>query len=468
MTPDLPRLRAVEPLRFVRDGEPVIALRDPLQLAADGGTMVVPPAMAPLLALVDGTRDHATLARDVHALHGLELAPTIVDALIDALDERCLLDNARATAARDARLAAWRDLPERPASHAGAVYPAQPEALRAAFADWIRIAAHRGDLTMAQADAVIAASSESAETAEPIMANGATLAVETLDAVATADPIPTKPTTPARSTTTENPAGGMLFPFGLLSPHIDYGRGGATYGAVWAKAAAAARMADRAILIGTDHGGPPGSVTLTRQSYATPFGRLPTPQALVDRLADALGEDAVFSGELRHRDEHAIELVALWLHYVRGGRPLPMLPILVGGFDHYAPDPEAPFADPRIRTLVDELRAIAADGRTLVIASGDLAHVGPAFHGAPLDGPARARLAGTDGELTSRITAADPSGFLAAIQRVANGNNVCGVAPLWLAMQIVQPSGGAVTAYQQCPADEQDTSWVSVVGATFS
>jgi AmmeMemoRadiSam system protein B len=64
-------------------------------------------------------------------------------------------------------------------------------------------------------------------------------------------------------------------PVGLLSPHIDYGRGGAVYAHAWKRAAQAVREAELVILLGTDHYGL-DLFTLTRQSYATPYGVLPT------------------------------------------------------------------------------------------------------------------------------------------------------------------------------------------------
>ena len=118
---------------------------------------------------------------------------------------------------------------------------------------------------------------------------------------------------------------------GLLSPHIDYARGGEVYAQVWKRAAQAARDAELVILLGTDHYGA-DLLTLTRQNYATPYGVLPTDAALVDRLATAIGAEAAFAGELRHRGEHSLELVAVWLHHMRGGQPVPVAPILTGSF----------------------------------------------------------------------------------------------------------------------------------------
>jgi len=108
----------------------------------------------------------------------------------------------------------------------------------------------------------------------------------------------------------------------------------------------------------------------------------------------------------------------------------------------------------------------------VVVASGDLAHVGPAFGGAPLDMTTRARVRRADDELIERMQAGDSDGFYQAIRRVENGNNVCGVSPIYLTMRLVegdrQPLTGQPFGYATCPADDNDTSAVTVCGMVFS
>ncbi|MFN3332257.1 MAG: AmmeMemoRadiSam system protein B, partial [Caldilinea sp.] len=136
-------------------------------------------------------------------------------------------------------------------------------------------------------------------------------------------------------------------PIGVLSPHIDYARGGKVYAHVWKRAAQAVREAELVILLGTDHYGD-DLFTLTRQSYATPYGILPTDTASVDQLAAAIGEEAAFAGELRHCGEHSLELVAVWLHHLREGRPAPVIPILTGSFHPFMFNGDTPASDPTI------------------------------------------------------------------------------------------------------------------------
>ncbi len=120
----------------------------------------------------------------------------------------------------------------------------------------------------------------------------------------------------------------------------------------------AANEADLVIMFGTDHQGSNGTVTLTRQSYATPWGVLPTDQALVDKLAEALGQETAFAEELHHAHEHSIELAAVWLHFTRGGRPVALLPILCGSFGGFVAGERDPATYEPFDAVLRVLRAI--------------------------------------------------------------------------------------------------------------
>jgi AmmeMemoRadiSam system protein B len=256
-------------------------------------------------------------------------------------------------------------------------------------------------------------------------------------------------------------------PVGLLSPHIDFGRGSEVYAQVWKRAGQAAREAELVILLGTDHYGS-DLFSLTRQNYATPYGVLPTDTAIVDQLAAVIGEEAAYAGELRHRGEHSLELVAVWLHHMRTGEPVPVVPILTGSFHPLMSDGLEPQDDGTIRNVLETLRQAMQGKRVLVVASGDLAHVGPAFGGRPLTAAAREKLRTADEELIATMKAGDVAGFCTAIRRVQNRNNVCGVAPIALTMQLVGEQPGEQWGYATCTADEKDTSVVTITGILFA
>jgi hypothetical protein len=400
-----PKLRVVDPRPILHDGQPLLLLRDPLQLTEK--TLLMPHALVPVLALCDGTREDArALSASLALRFGLTLDHRVIDQLLAALDEVLLLDNDNYARARAEALEEYRNAPFRPPACAGRVYPQDPGELRLL-----------------------------------------------LDAFVTS----------TDSDHIESFSGGR----GLISPHIDYARGGAVYARVWKQAEVSINEADLVVLLGTDHYGGEGRLSLTRQNYATPFGVLPTARNVVDEIARAIGEEAAFAGEMSHRGEHSIELASVWLHYIRQERAVELVPILCGSFADFIHTGDDPESDSTIAALIETLRRATSGRKVMVVAAADLAHIGPAFGGEPVDMEARAKLAETDDDLIAHCCAGDWRGFLETIRRVEDSNNVCGVSPIYLALRLLGGAAGARVAYEGCPADADNTSLVSVCGVVL-
>ena len=407
-TSPLPKLRPIDVRLTDLDGHATLVLCDPLAL--HDKTVIIPQELGPALFLCDGTRDEAGICASLMTQFGLQAEPELIGALVSALDETCLLENPRYEEAKRQAVEAYRVAPFRPPTLAGQSYPADPADLRTLLESYLP-------------------------------------ATHGMDAECPAQVFDCR---------------------GLISPHIDYGRGGAVYGAIWSRVADAARAADLVLLLGTDHYGDEGAWTLTRQHYATPFGVLPTNQQVVERLIQTLGEEAAFAAELHHVHEHAIELAATWLHFVRDGQPCDIVPVLCGSFAHFVRGDADPATDPTIAALVTALQPLMADRKTLIVAAADLAHVGPAFGGQPLDSHGRALLKVADDTLLGHIHTGDTEGFFAAIQAEENRNNVCGVPPIYLMLRLLAPTAGETVAYDSCPADDQNASAVTICGTLLS
>lgn len=400
---DYPKLRAVDLRTTRQNGERCYLLRDLLGIS--GRMLLVPAPLGPALMLCDGSHSLAEIEAHLAEHFRLKLPADALPRLVAALDEALLLDNGRFQEARARALLDYREAPFRLPALAGQAYPADPAELAALL-----------DRLLDEAGAVT-------------------------------------PRPEAR---------------GLLSPHIDFPRGGGVYARAWKSVSPAVESADLVVLIGTDHYAERDvSLTLTRQNYATPFGALPTDVDAVDALAQALGPEAAFAGELRHRGEHSLELVAVWLHHLRRGRPVPVIPILTGPFCRLVERGAQPLTEASLAALVDALRTVTAGRRVLWVASGDMAHVGPAFRGKPVDAAAQAAIKASDAAAIARLCAGDADGFYAAIQRIGDQNNVCGLAPAFLTLKAMGAAEGECLAYQVCPADEQHTSVVTVCGVVW-
>ena len=237
------------------------------------------------------------------------------------------------------------------------------------------------------------------------------------------------------------------------------------YARVWSAAAQAAQEADLVIIFGTDHFSEGFPITLTRQSYATPFGILPTAASIVDELAQAIGPDAAFAGELHHRREHSIELAAVWLHHMRGRKPIEMVPILCGSIDSAVhPNREDSELSFDIEATIEVLRNAMRGRKALIVAAGDLAHVGPAFSGDPTNPGKLAQLQRADDALIEAMCSGDAASFYERIDQVKDKNNVCGISPIYLTLRLLAPVQGQSFGYSICPADQRQTSVVTICG----
>ncbi len=401
-----PKLRPVEAVPFVRNGRPSVLLRDPLQLSQN--SVAVPQELALLLTLCDGTRDRDALRAALAVRSGLLLSSGQLDLILSQLDEALLLENDRFERALEAALKAYRGASCRAPRLAGESYPSRPEELRELLRSYL------------------AALPETACSGEP----------------------------------------GLR---GLVSPHIDYRRGGPVYAAVWSRAREALSEAELVVLLGTDHCGLEGRLALTRQDYSTPFGVLPTEENIVDALADAIGPEAAFAGELHHGIEHSIELAAVWLHFIGGERACPVVPILCGSLSDLIQSGKDPADDPVLGRFLDALCGALEGRRALIVAAADLAHVGPAFgDDRPLDIMERAQLQAADDCLIEHICAGDAAGLWGMVQEEGDRRRICGLAPIYLTLRLLGEAKGVRVAYDRCVADERGTSFVSICGVTLT
>lgn len=408
----LPSLRPLDIRRVVDNGISFFHLRDPLELVPQ--QVFVPVHLAPVLALLDGTRTFNRLRVELALRYGLEFEPGRLRELIDALSQACLLEDETYRAARHRAQRELHAAPFRPPALAGRVYPADPDELTSLLRSFEE-----------QAEAV--------EVAD--------------DSIA-----------------------------GLISPHIDYQRGWPVYARLWRRAAPALRAAEVVVIFGTDHNGSPGRLTLARRPYATPWGVLPPDIDAVEAMAAELGEEAAFGEELHHRAEHSVELAAVWLHHVRGGEPCVVIPVLCGHPLPYligarsqrqGPDGDGLGSEPAAEAAQRAIRALreALHGRRVVaVAAADLAHVGPAFGDpTPFSTIDKARVRLADDELLAAC-AEGAGAVLRAVGRVEDRYRVCGLSPIALTLAFTGAVTVEVTGYDQCPADAEAGSIVSIAG----
>jgi len=400
-----PKLRPVQVGLDHQEGQSLLILSDPLGLSKNA--VAVSTDIAPLLNLCDGTRDIAALQSALELHSGIRLDRDYLDKLFAALDEALLLDSERFIREYQAAVVQFRCAPSRPSVMIGSAYFDNPVWMERMFDEYC---------------------------------------------------ISSPP-----------PQDGMCKIRGLVSPHIDYQRGGPTYARVWQRAADSVRSADVAIILGTNHMSSEKLITLTRQSYSTPWGVLHTADDIVNSLAEALGEKKAFSCELNHRNEHSVEAAAVWLHYMTRDNEFPLVPILCGSLQRFIEGNESPGDDEDISCFVDAIRRATSGRRTLIVAAGDLAHVGPAFGDAgTIDPLKREKLTSADNEFMDLIANGDAEGMFRLVRQEKDRRRICGLSPIYLMLRLLGATRGEITSYAQCPADAQSNSFVSICGIVLS
>lgn len=324
-----PKLRWPLDLNIDRSGsEHLLILRCPLGISPQ--PLVLKAAVAPLIAKFEGQLSIDQIAEQ-YASFGIQRE--LVHQLARLLDEHLFLSSPTYHAA-DAQIRAdFTKSVVRPAALAGLSYSSSPETLRLELDAYLVHASPRGN-----------------------------------------------PPKEADSSPVESPSPDSLY--ALMSPHIDYQRGGHCYGAAYGNLRGAPH--DLFLVMGTAHQYSPHIFHLCRKHFETPLGRIRNDDEFTDYVASRYGESRSFADEFLHRREHSLELQLPFFQHVVTTPQMRFCPILVGSFHRYVtsqrlPDEYEEYAS-FVEALVEAIRLRRSEGkRVCVIAGVDMAHVGSQF-----------------------------------------------------------------------------------------
>jgi len=402
-----PRLRGIEAFAVDHEGERYLALRDPAGYTSS--VVMLPMALLEIVSLFDGRHDIATIQQAVLRQRGEQVDAARIEELAQALDQHGFLEGPAFEARRAEIDGAFLAAATRPASHAGGAYPTDGAALRAMLDGFFARPHGPGPIEPAAA------------TAPPVSA--------------------------------------------LIAPHIDFHRGGPAY--AWGYRDLAERCdADLFVVFGTCHAGMTQPFALTRKPYDTPLGAAPVDVDFVEKLAARAGQDC-FAAEPAHRNEHSIELQAVFLRYLFAGRrDVAIVPVLTSFVHEALMRGRRPQDDRRVARFLDALAdTVAASGRRVIFVAGaDLAHVGPRFGDAePVLPDEAARLAAADRAMLATITAGDADAFFEDAARDGDARRVCGLSPIWTLLRATGGTPGVLRHYGQTPDPQCVVTFASVI-----
>jgi hypothetical protein len=352
-----------------------------------------------LISLMDGTMS----ARDIQAAYMRASGELIISdriaSMVEALDAHFLLENARYRDRVRALKAEYEAAPCRSAYLAGNGYPGDEAGLRA-FMENLTRQAEGG----AQADGVRA----------------------------------------------------------IIAPHIDYARGTDVYRLAYG--ALPKEGNTLFVIFGTCHKVAPRLWNIALRDVATPLGVIAGAGA-VGRL---IREDALLGAyvdEWPHRNEHSIELQLPVIQYLLGGERFEVLSILTGSLHAYMEDGMDP-AGGEAADLAGRLKEIlkAHDGPCVFIAGADLAHIGAQFGDPrPLDRAMLDESRRKDERLLRPVAAADGAGFFDAVRQEGDRRRICGLAPIYFLLSMLDSCRGQVVGYDQWTDGASSVSFAGVV-----
>jgi len=403
-----PKLRPVLPRRIEHQGQPFVLLQD-LTGALSEPVLIPFDGFNHIVRHFDGQSTISEIQGRILRSTGLFLALEELHGLVRRLDQAMVIEGPTFEAFHQS----YRDSGRRPAALAGRSYAATLRALRAQLEQYF------------------------------VDANGAGA--------------PAAATGQAHSSFR-----------GVLSPHIDFQRGGPVY--TWAyRQLVEQSNADTFVVLGVAHQYCRRRFALTYKDFETPLGIVPTDRSHVDCIASLAGRD-LFDDELSHRTEHSIEFQVVFLQYVLGGtREFSIVPILVGSFHDLMENGVDPISDREVGRFIQALRAAeSASGKRVAYIGGiDLCHVGPEFGDpSPVDPGLQEQVRVFDGSMLDRAAAGDAAGWFRTAASVGNRWRVCGLAATYTMLQTIGPVQGRLLNYKQA-IDDRRTCCVSFASMVF-
>lgn len=275
-------------------------------------------------------------------------------------------------------------------------------------------------------------------------------------------------------------------PKAIVAPHLDYARGWMNYAHVYGRMRVVDRP-DRVIILGTNHFGSATGVCGCDKGFTTPLGTSPVDVAFAERLREHLGSEQserLFRDRYDHEREHSIELQVAWLQHVFGPGPADLETKNVPVFAALVHDPATNAGKSYdgsgldLDPFIDAMKAAMADvgGRTLIVSSADLSHVGPQFGDQkPLVGDEKTNPEGVaarnkaiqhDRQMIEMLMQKKVDELIAAMAWQRNPTRWCSVGNLAATFRISQPEDVRMLHYAAA-LDQQGTAMVSSLAAAL-
>ncbi|TVQ14623.1 MAG: AmmeMemoRadiSam system protein B [Balneolaceae bacterium] len=194
---------------------------------------------------------------------------------------------------------------------------------------------------------------------------------------------------------------------------------------------------------------------ISKKDFQTPFGILKCDRAFCDQLAGPGDEAGVTLGDRSHRIEHSIELHLLFLQYL-WDHDFSIVPVLVGPLEELM-YMNGSYQSGQVEKFATKLRSLI-DKDTLVLISGDQAHVGKKFGDRVPASELFEDVRAFDRQFLDQAAAGSAEGILEQIKTVSDEYRICGFSPLYTWLKTAENARGQVTAYDLWDERERESA----------
>ncbi len=355
----------------------------------------LPTHIVEYLALLDGERSAEFLSVQA-AQAGRSFSIDEFMEVIDVLEREYFLDSPRFRQYKKEADDEYNNGLIRPAAHAGASYPEDPEELRAMFEKFL--------------------------------------------------------------VTDKSDAQSRLAPVAIVAPHIDFRVGGESYGPAYN--ALRRSDADTFVIFGTSHRMSYDAFMISQKDFETPLGVMPTDRELIEKFRSMLPFELTRDESAHRQEHSIEFQAVFLRHIFpeRDIKIVPILTGSL--FEYVEMGDGNARDDERLTTLYATLVKAAEElGRKVCyIAGADLCHIGRKFGDDFEARKILEEVRDFDYTILEQASRPDPDGFLRELAKVDNRYRVCGVAPIYATLRSARPSTGEVLCYGQWDEHERDSA----------
>lgn len=394
---EYPKLRNIDTFPIEHQGNKYICLRDPQN--TNDNMLLVPPQAFYIISHFTGKNSVVDIQTSILKQYGNLVYKEQISDLIKQLDDALLLDSDKYRNHQEQLEEDFRNANVRESSHAGLSYPSELNELISCI------------------DSYFEDTSNQLEKAENIV--------------------------------------------GIISPHIDFSRGGKSYAKAY-KELIDNKDCNTFIIFGTSHyASVENPFILTKKTFASPFGEVQVDLDLIKSVENSCDWD-LYEGEIYHKSEHSIEFQVVFLQYLfKNKKEFKILPILCNSFYKFIEQGTSPMEDKRISTFLNSIKEIVTQlgSKAVVIAGADLAHMGNKFGDAEAVNDSILQWIKTRDHLSIKHSEnLDQEAFYRSVEEEKDKRKICGLSPIYALLSVINAKKGEMLDYGQ--ALEQDTGSV--------